>query len=141
MKSLQLQSCVHENNTIECALFEVDIPEPGPDEVLIKVEAAPINPSDLGLMFGILDTATATASERNGFPAVTLPVPEAMMRAMKAVVERNEVEYRIGEVSRMVDSMVLIAAIMLPVICAHNSPSGIEVRNENKQQGIFPIVE
>ena len=64
-----------------------------------------------------------------------------MMRAMKAVVERNEVEYRIGEVSRMVDSMVLIAAIMLPVICAHNSPSGIEVRNENKQQGIFPIVE
>ena len=86
MKSLQLQSCVHENNTIECALFEVDIPEPGPDEVLIKVEAAPINPSDLGLMFGILDTATATASERNGFPAVTLPVPEAMMRAMKARV-------------------------------------------------------
>ena len=86
MKSLQLQSCVHENNTIECALFEVDIPEPGPDEVLIKVEAAPINPSDLGLMFGILDAATATASERNGFPAVILPVPEAMMRAMKARV-------------------------------------------------------
>lgn len=84
MKSLQLQSCVHENSTIECALFEVDIPEPGPDEVLIKVEAAPINPSDLGLMFGILDTDTAQPSERNGFPAVVLPVPEAMMRAMKS---------------------------------------------------------
>ena len=42
MKSLQLQSCVHDNSTIECALFEVDIPEPGPDEVLIKVDAAPI---------------------------------------------------------------------------------------------------
>ncbi len=77
MKSLQLQSCVHENNTIECALFEVDIPDPGPDE------AAPINPSDLGLMFGILDTDTAVAGERNGHPSVSLPVPEAMMRAMK----------------------------------------------------------
>ena len=64
MKNLQLQSCVHENNTIECALFEVDISDPGPDEVLIKVEAAPINPSDLGLMFGILNTDTATAAER-----------------------------------------------------------------------------
>ena len=83
MKSLQLQSCVHENNTIECALFEVDIPDPGPDEVLIQVEAAPINPSDLGLMFGILDTDTAVAGERNGHPSVSLPVPEAMMRAMK----------------------------------------------------------
>ncbi len=86
MKSLQLQSCVHENSTIECALFEVDIPEPGPHEVLIKVEAAPINPSDLGLMFGILDTDTAQASERNGYPSVVLPVPEAMMRAMKSRV-------------------------------------------------------
>ena len=86
MKNLQLQSCVHENNTIECALFEVDIPDPGPDEVLIKVEAAPINPSDLGLMFGILNTDTATAAELNGFPAVSLPVPEAMMRAMKTRV-------------------------------------------------------
>ena len=86
MKNLQLQSCVHENGTIECALFEVDVPEPGPDEVLIKVEAAPINPSDLGLMFGILDTDTAQAGERNGYPSVSLPVPEAMMRAMSARV-------------------------------------------------------
>jgi NADPH2:quinone reductase len=84
MKSLQLQSCLHDSGTIECALFEVDIPEPGPDEVMIKVEAAPINPSDLGLMFGVLDTDAAVRGERNGHPSVSLAVPDAMMRAMSS---------------------------------------------------------
>ncbi|MDA0631562.1 MAG: NADH oxidase, partial [Proteobacteria bacterium] len=68
MKSLQLQSCLHESGTIECAFFEVDIPEPGPDEVMIQVQAAPINPSDLGLMFGVLDTDAVEQGERNGYP-------------------------------------------------------------------------
>ena len=44
MKSLQLQSCVHADGFIECALFEVDIADPGANEVQIAVEAAPINP-------------------------------------------------------------------------------------------------
>ena len=51
MKALQMQSCVHENATVECALVEITLPDPGPEEVLVAVEAAPINPSDLGLMF------------------------------------------------------------------------------------------
>lgn len=68
MKTLQLQSCVDDEGYIECALFEVEIADPGADEVLIEVEAAPINPSDLGLMFGIADTDTAEACERNGYP-------------------------------------------------------------------------
>jgi NADPH2:quinone reductase len=51
---------------------------------MIKVEAAPINPSDLGLMFGILDTDAAQQGERNGYPSVSLAVPDAMMRAMSS---------------------------------------------------------
>ena len=46
MKALQMQSCVHENATVECALVEITIPDPKPDEVVVAVEAAPINPSD-----------------------------------------------------------------------------------------------
>lgn len=86
MKTLQLQSCVHDNATIECALFEVEVPEPGPDQVVIKVEAAPINPSDLGLMFGLADTDQAQASERNGHPSVVVPIPDAMLKAMASRV-------------------------------------------------------
>ncbi|MEK9928310.1 MAG: NADH oxidase, partial [Halieaceae bacterium] len=84
MKSLQLQSCLHDSGKIECALFDVDISDPGPDEVMVRVEAAPINPSDLGLMFGVLDTDAAEQGERNGYPSVSLAVPDAMMRAMSS---------------------------------------------------------
>lgn len=82
MKTLQMQSCVHDNATVECTLVEVAVPEPGPDEVLVAVDAAPINPSDLGLMFGAADLASVRETERDGQPAVILDVPQAAMRAM-----------------------------------------------------------
>ena len=82
MRTTQMQSCVHENGTVECTLVEVELPDPGPDEVVVEIEAAPINPSDLGLMFGAADLSTARATEREGQPAVLLNVPDAAMRAM-----------------------------------------------------------
>ena len=75
MKSLQMQSCVHEEGTIECALFEVDIASPKDNEVMVKIEASPINPSDLGLMFGAADVCSIRASERNGCLLYTSPSP------------------------------------------------------------------
>ena len=82
MKSLQMQSCVHEEGTIECALFEVNIAAPNDNEVMVKIEASPINPSDLGLMFGAADVGSIRASERNGYPSIVLDVPAPAMRAM-----------------------------------------------------------
>ena len=82
MKTLQMQSCVHENGTVECALVEVSIPDPGAGEVLVAMDAAPINPSDLGLMFGAADLSSVRATERDGQPALVLDVPPAAMRAM-----------------------------------------------------------
>ena len=82
MKTTQMQSCVHENGTVECTLVEVELPEPGPDEVMVEIEVAPINPSDLGLMFGAADLSTVRTVERDGQPAVLLDVPSAAMRAM-----------------------------------------------------------
>lgn len=82
MRTLQMQSCVHDNSTVECALVEVDVPEPEAGEVLVKVEAAPINPSDLGLMFGAADLGSLRESEHNGQPSIVLDVPSAAMRAM-----------------------------------------------------------
>ena len=82
MKTIQMQSCVHESGTVECTLVEIELPEPGPDDVLVEIEAAPINPSDLGLMFGAADMSTLRAAERDGQPAVLMDVPDAAMRAM-----------------------------------------------------------
>ena len=82
MKTIQMQSCVHGNGTVECTLVEIELPEPGPDDVVVEIEAAPINPSDLGLMFGAAELSTIRAAERDGQPAVLLDVPDAAMRAM-----------------------------------------------------------
>jgi len=81
MQTWQMQSCVHENGTIENAFFEVEVREPGPDEVTLKIEAAPVNPSDLGLMFGPADAAQASASTRNGQTSIVAPLSAPAMRA------------------------------------------------------------
>src|SRR3546814_18375613 len=58
------------------------MPVPKPHEVLVKVLAAPINPSDLGLLFGGADMSTARASTKDGLPIIPADVPPAGMRAM-----------------------------------------------------------
>ncbi len=60
--ALQLRSLVKPSGELEVSLAEVPVPEPGPGEVLVRVEAAPINPSDLGLLFGAADMTKAVAS-------------------------------------------------------------------------------
>ena len=60
--ALQMQSTVKREGKLELGLVEVDVPEPREGEVLVRVEAAPINPSDLGLMFGGADLVTVVAA-------------------------------------------------------------------------------
>src|SRR5438046_2479612 len=68
--------------TLVRVLDVVPVPEPGPDEVVIRVEAAPLNPSDMGLLFGGADMAAAVASGPAGRPVVTAPIPDAAMRGL-----------------------------------------------------------
>src|SRR3981081_745309 len=56
---LQLRSLIAKSGELELSLAKVELPEPGPDQVLVKVEATPINPSDLGLLLGPADMAPA----------------------------------------------------------------------------------
>jgi NADPH:quinone reductase-like Zn-dependent oxidoreductase len=79
---LQLHSLIKSNGELEVSLVPVPIPEPGADEVLVRVEATPLNPSDLGLLFGAADMSTATASGAPDAPVITAKVPEAAMKAM-----------------------------------------------------------
>jgi NADPH:quinone reductase len=56
-QGLQLRSLVTASQTVELSLQDTDVPAPGPDQVIVRVEAAPINPSDLGLLFAGADPA------------------------------------------------------------------------------------
>jgi len=79
---LQLRSLIKESGEIELSLAEVAVPEPGPDEIVVRVEASPINPSDLGLLLGPADMATLAAAGTEERPVVTARIPEGAMRAM-----------------------------------------------------------
>jgi NADPH:quinone reductase len=78
----QLRSRVTADQTVELFLDTVPVPAPGPGEVLIRVEAAPINPSDLGLLLAGADVGAAVSGGPADRPVVTMPLPDAAMRAM-----------------------------------------------------------
>lgn len=80
--NLQIRSLVKRNGELELSLTEMPIPEPGPNEVLVRVEASPLNPSDLGLLFGAANMSMAQSSIMDGRPVVTAPIPEAGMKSM-----------------------------------------------------------
>src|SRR6201747_116515 len=86
---LQLRSIIKKSGELEISLASVPIAEPSADQVVVRVEAAPINPSDLGLLVGAADMSSAKASGTKDAPVITAKVPEAAMRAMAARLDES----------------------------------------------------
>ena len=86
---LQLRSLLKKSGELELSLVNVPTPEPAEDEVVVRVEAAPINPSDLGLLIGPADMASATVSGSKDSPVITARMPEAAMRMMAARLDQS----------------------------------------------------
>src|SRR6266700_7266092 len=86
---LQLRSLIRKSGELEISLVDVPTPEPGPDEVVVRVEASPINPSDLGLLIGAADMTTGKASGTKESPVITAKVPEGAMRAMAGRLDES----------------------------------------------------
>ncbi len=88
MQTRQLCSTVRSSGSgdgeLELSLREIDLPAPGPEEVLIRVEAAPINPSDLGLLFGPADMSSAEASGEGAGRSIRAPIPEKLLPTVAA---------------------------------------------------------
>lgn len=85
----QIQSTVRADGTLKLSLETVPVPSPGADEVLVRVEATPINPSDLGLLFGGADMTTAEAGGDAQAPVVTASIPDAVMPAMAGRLDES----------------------------------------------------
>jgi len=83
---LQLRSKVLAEGTLELSLVSVPNPEPGTDEVLVRVEASPLNPSDQGLLLAGADPATLKQSGTREHPLATASLPPEAMRALQARV-------------------------------------------------------
>ncbi|HEY1315090.1 MAG TPA: hypothetical protein VGE92_14515, partial [Steroidobacteraceae bacterium] len=90
---LQLRSLVKASGELELSLTRVPTPTPAANEVLIRVEAAPLNPSDLGLLFAGADLSQASQRGTRREPVVVAKVPEAVLRGMNT---RFDVSMPIG---------------------------------------------
>ena len=86
---LQLRSLLKKSGELEISLVSVPTPEPSADEVVVRIEASPINPSDLGLLIGAADMATAKASGSKDAPVITAQVPEAAMKGMAGRLDES----------------------------------------------------
>jgi NADPH:quinone reductase len=86
---LQLRSIIRKNGELELSLQRVAVAEPGADEVVVRIEGTPINPSDLGLLFGAADMSTAKFSGTPASPVVTATVPEKLLKSMTGRLDQS----------------------------------------------------
>ena len=87
--ALELRSLVTSQGTLELSLQDVSVPAPGADEVLVRVEAAPINPSDLGLLVAGADMTSAKVEGTPERPVVTAPLGAGALKALSARLDES----------------------------------------------------
>jgi len=86
---LQIRSLVKKSGVLEVSLLSVPTPEPGPDEIVIRVEATPINPSDIALLLSLIDMDTAKQAGTADSPVFTAKVLERAMPALTARLDQS----------------------------------------------------
>lgn len=86
---LQLRSLVTPQGALELSLVSVSIPEPGHDEVVVRVEATPLNPSDIGLLFGPADLATLTRNGSGTAAVLSAQIPQQAMKGLSARIGQS----------------------------------------------------
>src|ERR1700742_5040376 len=86
--ALELRSTVTSQGSLELSLLDVPVPTPGPNEVLVRVEAAPINPSDLGVLIPGADMTTATVEGAPDRPVVTASLAAGALAGLSARIDK-----------------------------------------------------
>ena len=88
LTGLELRSTVTDGS-LKLDLVDVTLDAPGPDEVIVRVEASPINPSDLGLLLGPADLSTMQAGGTPDRPTLTAAIPPQRMAMLKARLDES----------------------------------------------------
>ena len=86
---LELRSEISAQGQLKLSLVDVALDAPGADEVIVKVEAAPINPSDLGLLLGPADVATAKPGGTDTHPELVMQVPAERLGGVKGRLDQS----------------------------------------------------
>ena len=87
--SKQIRSEVTKEGKLLLYIESTEIPEPKEDEVLIRIEASPINPSDLGLLIGPADVSSMSVSGEGEAAVVTMDIPEGLLRMLETRLDQS----------------------------------------------------
>jgi NADPH:quinone reductase len=87
--SLELRSLVKQDGVLELSLARATLPPPKDHEVIVRIEATPINPSDLGLLLSAGDISLAKVSGKGSQTVVTAPIAPVAMRALSARIGKS----------------------------------------------------
>jgi NADPH2:quinone reductase len=88
--SKEIRSMVTSDGNIELSIKTSEMPTPSADEVIIKVEAAPINPSDLGLLLSFAADISSISTSGSGDETITtMKIHPALMSAMKPRLDES----------------------------------------------------
>ncbi|NWG53206.1 MAG: NADH oxidase [Hydrogenophilaceae bacterium] len=82
LRGVQLLSKVGADQRLQVWLQDVDVSAPGPDQVVVRMEGAPIHPSDLGLLFGPADLTTLSSGGSRERPVISADIPSHRMAAV-----------------------------------------------------------
>lgn len=88
-KTRELRSTVNKDGVLTLSLAEIVLDDPASDEIIVRVEAAPINPSDLGLLLGPADAASVRKDVSDGTPQLSLDIPPARMGGMAGRINQS----------------------------------------------------
>ena len=86
VSGLQLQSLVTAEGKLELSLADVPVAEPKDHEVVVRVEASPINPSDLGMLLAMADVTNAVQGGSADSPTVSADISPNILKALSARV-------------------------------------------------------
>ena len=86
---LQIRSIIKKDGILELSIVSVATPEPQADEVIVRIEASPLNPSDLGLLFGGADMTSARSTGAGDHTVVTAPVSPPVLTAMAGRLDQS----------------------------------------------------
>lgn len=88
--SKEIRSKVTSEGNIELSITKSEKPIPSADEVLIRVEAAPINPSDLGLLLSFAaDLSSISTSGTEEEMVTSMKIHPALMGSMKPRLDQS----------------------------------------------------
>jgi NADPH2:quinone reductase len=89
LENIQLRSQVSKSGELKLSLVKLPVADPAPDEIVVRIEGTPINPSDLGLLIGPADVSTLAVSGSKDLPVVTAKVPDQALRMVAARLDQD----------------------------------------------------